>query len=360
MKSEDQLKQFLLTTKILRFPLIILVIYIHIIHEDITQISISLIPNNVFHILYSLISQNLGRIAVPCFFVFSGFLFFMKIKGNYSLDMYKEQISKRIKTLLIPYFIWNIIFVTTILLKNYLFTKLNLNTDDNYYYLQNNSIYKILWQGPIDYPLWYLRDLIIMCIISPLIYYITKKTRILGIVYLAIFYLSSIEIPFPGLSTTAIFFFGLGVYFTNHITIVINGINKFGRYNLVLSFILLLISTYFNGVPVFYELFIKLFTISGIFSLIYIGNIIQKNNAITSLLVNLSVTVFFIYAIHVIYIINLSKGIFFKISFFNTGYGVIIGYLLSPILVLFICLLLYYSLKKIAPRTLNTLTGSRA
>ena len=54
----------------------------------------------VFKILFSL--------AVPAFFLISGYLFFRNLK-NWDVTIWKGKIRKRAKTLLCPYVIWNLI-----------------------------------------------------------------------------------------------------------------------------------------------------------------------------------------------------------------------------------------------------------
>ena len=49
----------------------------------------------------SLISNIICQIAVPIFFLISGYLFYNKEKS------YTQKLRKRTKTILMPYFIWN-------------------------------------------------------------------------------------------------------------------------------------------------------------------------------------------------------------------------------------------------------------
>ena len=72
----------------------------------------------------------------------------------------------------------------------------------------------------------------------------------------------------------------------------------------------------------------------------------------------LSETVFFIYAVHEIYILGWVKGFLFRVFGDNlTGHW--ICYFLAPILTLVICLALYYTLKRVMPRTLAIACGGR-
>lgn len=91
----------------LRFPLIICVIFIHNAtlpaDFDVTTIDWqSLSAGDLFIYMKILFSHVLTHIAVPIFFMISGFLFFLRTP-KLTLNIYKNKIKKRLHTLLIPY-----------------------------------------------------------------------------------------------------------------------------------------------------------------------------------------------------------------------------------------------------------------
>ena len=55
---------------------------------------------------------------------------------------------------------------------------------------QNNSLYMLFWHTPVNYPLWFLRDLICMSALSPLFYAFFKYLKIYGLLILLALYLS--------------------------------------------------------------------------------------------------------------------------------------------------------------------------
>ena len=59
---------------------------------------------NVNTLVQNVIGQGIVRIAVPMFFVISGYLFFYKFKP--STEAFISKYKKRFKSLFIPYFIW--------------------------------------------------------------------------------------------------------------------------------------------------------------------------------------------------------------------------------------------------------------
>jgi len=87
---------------LLRFPLIIGVAFIHVDGTtiDIVAASVGMDQSGYFsQLIRNFISQGLARIAVPLFFMMSGYLFFLDFE--WSLDKYKRKIRNRISTLLI-------------------------------------------------------------------------------------------------------------------------------------------------------------------------------------------------------------------------------------------------------------------
>src|SRR5699024_5552578 len=122
------------------------------------------------------------------------------------------QLTKKWRTLLLPYIIWNSVLILAIFFKHHLFVKIGLGPDEGYEVLQNSSVYQLFWGMPINFPLWYIRDLMCMMLLSPLFFVFFKYTKHFGMIILALLYFFVIESRIPGLSTTAFFFFGLGSY----------------------------------------------------------------------------------------------------------------------------------------------------
>ena len=115
MNNKEKLQSTLQSDVIsfLRFPLIIGIVLIHI-YINTQQVEIHPYYSATRHIL----SDIIARIAVPIFFLFSGFLFFYQT-GNFNKDIYTTKLKKRFKTLLVPYLFWNgtTIFIIMLTLK---------------------------------------------------------------------------------------------------------------------------------------------------------------------------------------------------------------------------------------------------
>ena len=104
----------------LRFPMIVLVTFAHSYGEVAEGFSLLSSEWNTYEFLKLLVSQTLVKVAVPVFFIMSGYLFFANVE-KWSLKVYKAKILRRVKTLLIPYLIWNLLMAVK--LKTFCFAR---------------------------------------------------------------------------------------------------------------------------------------------------------------------------------------------------------------------------------------------
>lgn len=171
-----------------RLPLIILVTYAH--SYGAIREGYSLLGSgwDSYEILKILVSQTLVKVAVPAFFIMSGYLFFANVE-EFTKEIYWQKIRRRIKTLLIPYIIWNLMMAI----------KLN----------SLGTILSGLWT-PINMPLWFLRDLMIVTLATPILYILIKKLGWWLIAILFPIYLTGLFAIQPEPNPYAICFFTLG------------------------------------------------------------------------------------------------------------------------------------------------------
>ena len=104
----------------MRFPLMVLLLFAHVLPMTSIPIEMNFSEMNVYHLFSEGISHNLSRIRNPLFFFFSGFFFFRKLE-KWSLDFYHLQLKKRVISLLLPYLLWNILMILAVYIKNYAF-----------------------------------------------------------------------------------------------------------------------------------------------------------------------------------------------------------------------------------------------
>lgn len=194
----------------LRFPLIFLIILLHCY----STVRLSGEHEMYFQALYPF-SLWLGETGVPGFFFISGFLFFLSKKS------YHTKLDTRFQTLLIPYLLWNALllglYITAFMagypqdingknIADYTFIDYLRAFWDRGSYDNGNFV-------PILCPFWYIRNLLVMSILSPLFFYIIKYVRIFFLGVVAIWWLLT---PHNAFISQTILFFCLGAYFSIH------------------------------------------------------------------------------------------------------------------------------------------------
>lgn len=192
----------------LRFPLIFLIILLHCY----STVSLPGGHETYFKAVYPF-SLWLGETGVPGFFFISGFLFYFSKK-----DYYQKQ-KTRLHTLLIPYLIWNAMLLGAYILVFIAGYPLDINGKSIADYTFIDYIRAFWDRGsydrgnfvPILCPFWYIRNLLIMSILSPIFYYIIKYVREPFLMATAIWWLFTQHNAF--ISQT-ILFFCLGAYFS--------------------------------------------------------------------------------------------------------------------------------------------------
>ena len=343
--------------KAMRFPLIVMVLYIHspgAFFEP--RLELSFDGWNIYHIIAEFISGHMFAIATRCFFFFSGFLFYRYLKdGELSIKWVITKWKKRFWSLFVPFILWNLLMVVAVILKDVVFDALSLKSSVEELSLVGKGPLYWFLTGPADYPLWFLRDLILMTLIAPLIYPIVKNFRWVSLAILIIIYLSPLTLAIP--SEQAIFYFCIGAWLGINRCDLLTICRKCKVSAAIISVILLPIATTQVGRPL-HTFLLDLFIPFGIITSINICDSLINNEKICERLCKLSASVFFIYAIHEIYILGWTKGLFLRI-FGDSLFSTCISYLFVPVVVLFVCLGLYYLFNRIMPRMMSFACGGR-
>lgn len=150
--------------EIIRCLCILMVIYIHNASE--VPSSISCDTPKWFDSMVYIISGIIGRVAVPCMFMISGYLLAKKEIGLF------ENIKKKTRSILVPYFLWNTIWILiyAVAIKIGILNHTGKNVLE-YSVVEIIDCYTGHITGaPFVYPLWFLRDLYFMQCIFPLLY----------------------------------------------------------------------------------------------------------------------------------------------------------------------------------------------
>jgi len=371
------------TLGLLKFSLIFLVIYGHMIPETIS-IKDASFPLLSGHGISNAIAIAISyvHITIPIYFLISGYFFWMDIEG-WKWDVFLQKLKNRSKTLLLPYVLWNVIsigsFVALLFFQDirndtsftniaeYL-NEIGIRGFWDYHVWGEN---KTNWLGqsipqssPFIVPLWFLRDLMVVVLFTPALYWLLKKTGIWGLLLLMFCYISKIWPQVHGFSIDAFFFFGLGLYISINKKTLIDIAQKYKISSLIISTIAFVIAVYYGGIKTAEgRLVFPIFTIFGTWVYINIANYIvnRDNYHLPSLLAK---STFFIFLLHACPFANygsiISNVNTIIISIVNRiSAPWILYYLISPFITVACCLLVFYILQRWMPGLCQMLTGNR-
>ena len=382
----DSVKLQSTTIDLLRFPLAIMVIFIHmkpsvinLIEADFGLIS----GHGIYNVTGIIFSHVLTHIAVPTFFFISGFLFFINFQ-EWSWEGYKKKLNSRIKTLFIPYLLWNAVpFLLVVLAMmagvvikgNSIEGVSTLITEKNWHIFYDYNEWgttRINWlgenlrmTGPYDLPLWFLRDLIVVTIMTPIIHYVIKQLGLFIISILFVAYISRIWILLPGFNITAFFYFSTGAYFALNMINIIQFVDKYKLLFIPVCIILLVATIIYDGEnTVIGQNIYPLFVCTGVFAIFYVASrcIIRYNIKPNKLLVS---SCFFIYSFHLVVFplignpLMLTSRVLHYVIPGNTGFEDVFCYLIAPIATAFLCLLILMLARRLFPKLILYFSGNK-
>lgn len=372
------------TIDYIRFPLAVGVVFIHSAGSaDVNMQSLDfsqLTGADVFNMLSMIFSKTLFNcLCVPTFFFFSGFLFFYKLKG-WSKSVYISKLKSRVKTLIVPYFLWNAIVLALMFGGALLMSRIK---GGDYYILDHLSTpldwIKAFWANsaygplknalgfdfyiyyPINGPLWFVRDLIGVCVLSPLVYLIVRYAKVVGLIVLWILLYTNVWVDVPGLGIEAFFYFSLGAYMSVNNTNFVELARKIKMPAAIIALLMLFLSTY--GTPQFVpftvpvRFCILMLVLSGVATLFNIVSWLLETKKVKENKM-LTASSFFIFVSHSLVL----GAVGFVLGYVLRSDSILVQaiyYFAYPILSVAVCVSIYYVLDRYFPRLRKFLVGGR-
>lgn len=304
----------------------------------------------------------------------------MNLDGlHFTIYLFTNKIKKRFVSIVIPFVLWNIIYILIWALGG-----LNVIRNDDgellghvpYLTLSSGNLLRDIYRwiagiffnfngsgSPCDIPFWYLRDLICMFVLSPLVFWFSKHTKLYGLILLAIVWIllgKYTTFPFGFFDFNmrpAVLFFIMGAILSVNKKNMVEELTKTGPWIYVLygAVVLLdIISVNFECKSYIHRLTILI----GIIVVFKIGSKIavhRKENE-SLLLEKVKGTTFFIYASHwlVLYILAFPLG---KLATGASDMFMILLYLLQIVLCCIICIAAGLLLNRYFPKSMKVLNG---
>ena len=352
-------KHFSSVVTSLRFPLILLVVLIHTppISPSFEEFGGS---QGLYAYVAALINWALTRVAVPAFFVFSGYYTF-KGKNLEQTQTYLTEIKKRVWTLIVPYLLWNLIYIPVSIARESLAAYVGLPRTASFDF-EWIKLVDYLWFAPINFPLWFMRDLIALTLITPVIHFALRTTRGYFVPLLFLLCLF-VEEPFHiiGAEPRSLLFYSIGALFA------MKGWDPIAKLRplAIPSFAVWAVGTFvlpcFFMKSYYHMLELPYLACSIVAWILMFTTLVERAPKVTAWLEGMNKYVFFIYAAHTILIIGFARSFVARISFLSgSNIGLILSYFIIAGITLVTVLIAYWVLARIAPKVLSILCGGRA
>jgi fucose 4-O-acetylase-like acetyltransferase len=302
-----------------------------------------------------LISNIIARIAVPLFFLISGYLLYLKE------EKFITVLKKKSKTILLPYVLWNILAILFFsIAQNLSFTKpyfatiiIRNFTAMDYLGVFTGKTGIFAAKGmPLVYQFWFLRDLFILNLAFIGIKKIVDKIPFGTICLLFVLWVSNINIYL--VSAEALLFFTLGYYIVKY-SLDYKKFDQIKVYDIIGVYIItIILELFFNENILFIH---KINIIIGSILFIKLTKNFVNNEAIFNKLLWLEKYSFFVYAVHGIALAGMQK-LSVKIIPMHGGW-LLLQYFGVNIIGIIIFVIIGIIVRKSFPKLYAILTGGR-
>jgi Acyltransferase family len=339
--------------KLLRLPIIIGIVTIH---SSIKSVGYT---DKFFQIF---IAGVWGGSCVAFLFIISGFLFFRNF--NLSLSSYIEKLKSRFWTLLVPYLFWNLALLAMVLILSNIPITSSIVQGGYKAYITDYKLANFIdcltgsKSGyPIALPLWYIRDLIVMVILSPVFLLVARKIPYIGLAVFAAPWLVHLQLGFIGIQWLGPVSFYLGCLIAVQ-NFDLTWIDRrkaliIGLY-LAMTFVLTIMEI--SEIETFQHLLQCCTRVVGTMAIWSASDLVA--GTLQKVCLNLSGLAFFVYASHEP-TARFLKKIFEKFSETSNSVTVMVCYLLMITTTTLITLAVGSMLQKYTPKFFQVITGAR-
>lgn len=303
----------------------------------------------VTQFMYVFSELFLNHICVPLFFSISGYLFFLKQPEENRTKWFVNKWSSRIKSLLIPYVIANLVIVI-----GELIICVKQGDDINATYILSG-----FWARehgfPANLPTWFLRDLMLAVLLSPVFFICMKKVSWLLPLVLGLMWIIDFPSPSsPVLNTRAYFFFSLGALFSIREIDIIEVMRKGKRSVLYLLLYLVALVVYISTEI---EYVLNLSVLIGfplVLSIVKVTSERMKKPVSGKMVV----MTFFVFLYH--YYLAVFIWRVYCLALGTSEVAVFFAYILGAVTTI-LCLYIVYTLMcKLTPKVLSVVVGGRS
>lgn len=350
-----------LRMSLIRFPLIVCVVFVHTYGTTVglagnelgvTQISF------VSDFVRTIISQGVARVAVPLFFLMSGYLFFVGL--IWRVESFSKKLRSRVRTLLIPFLFWNFSILLLLALAQ-AFPATQIYFSGNKLPIADFGAFDYLSaiigidRYPIAYQFWFIRDLMILVLVTPIIFLLNKFVAIpFLLVIFGYWFIGAWPVLAP--SSEATLFFSFGAYLASR-RLNLFFLDKYGAVITLLYIPLVVI----DALPTDKQSGLywhKVGIVAGVAAALYLTRYVARVEKLKLLVLWLGSASFFVFATHEPLLTVLRK-VAYKLTQPDSSSLILGLYFLIPVVVIAFSVMAYRLLSAFAPRFTNLVTGGR-
>lgn len=315
-------------------------------------------PSFFSELVTTLISHVCACLTIPIFFLISGFLFFSD--SEWSKEKYLKKLRSRANSLLVPFLFWNLATLA------FIATAQAIPAAKVYFSGKSAFIASYgLWdylnaiiginRFPISFQFWFMRDLMALVLLSPIIAFMIKKAWPPYLAILSVCWFFRLDpVYFP--TTEGLLFFSVGGWLSS------NGKSLFifDRYGLLASVFYVPVAiidalTYQKQLNILPH---RVGILLGVLACLFATKYIAKSERLKSALVWLSGVSFWVYAIHEP-LLTISIRLIYKAIHPNSSSLDLFFYFLVPVCVILFSIALQLMLSSVAPKLTKIVTGGR-
>ena len=357
---------------LLRFPLAVVVLTIHIFStEGITfQGTTSNFEDYPFFMEVNRFIDGFFRgQSVPIYCFISGFVFFLGVEMT--RETYIRKFKNRVKTLLVPYLIWNFFAILLLIVTIYSpFNQYKAHpaefTPSLQGFLSAFWVYHGQLEGtiiedsfPLNKPLWFVRNLILVVLCTPFIHYLLKRTRYYLVVLLGgIWFFSPLFHIKTYLLDVTFFFFVWGAYMSINKKDMLVVFGRFFKVSVILYIALGVVHVF--AARYYPDLTGIIKRINILVGLLFAYNLSAwlLKNGICKVNAFLASASFFIYVSHGLISCKILKLAYVAIRP-ASSISLLAVYISVIIITVGLLLLTFYLLRRYAPETLKVIAGRK-
>ncbi len=364
MDSSKILPQISERFSVLRYLLMIGVVVLHnylivdgnVVTEITNEFSIE-IQEPLWVSFIKKIANGFASASVPLFFLISAYLY------GVSSDTYKMLLKKKSRSILVPYILWTTLYIGIYFLIPILpLASSFIHNLDAPGFPKNWNVWQFLeaytgWFSERKLfvgQFWFLRDLLVMFLISPFLKWMLKKNAMFVLAMVSVLYLFAVSFFWMPQFSLVLFYFTWGLFFglKNYAFEKVDRIS----YKILLAVFMGILVTRFVYPSVW--ILEQICAVIGVVLIYKFSGTILKSKKAAGYLMKLSPFAFFLFLTHEPIVLNTLRQISYKVIPMQ-GVGCLIQFVLPTFFCIVLCTATGILLNRFFPKVFRFLVGGR-